>query len=129
VRRLIVLAAAGALLAGCSGPPGERDEVVSTARAWLAAVAAGDPAAECRLLSPAAQRSVATGDDTCEQALGDLDLPAGGTVGAVEVWSDRAQVRTGADTLFLVRLTGGWRVGGAGCTPQADRPYDCDVEG
>ena len=126
---MIVLTAAGALLVGCSGPPGERDQVVSTARAWLAAVSAGDPAAECRLLSPAAQASAATGDDTCEQALGDLDLPSGGSVGAVEVWSDRAQVRTGPDTLFLVKVKDGWRVGGAGCEAQADRPYDCDVEG
>lgn len=124
-----MVVAAVVLLAGCSGPPGERDHVVSTARAWLAAVAANDPAAECRLLSPATQESVATGDDTCERAVSDLDLPSQGSIGAVEVWSDRAQVRTGADTLFLVRLTGGWRVAGAGCQAQRDRPYDCDVEG
>ena len=43
--------------------------------------------------------------------------------------SDEAQVRTGEDTLFLVRVAGGWRVSGAGCTARRDGPYDCDVEG
>ena len=98
------------------------------ARQWLAAAQAGDAARLCGLLTPAAAESAATGDETCEQAVGDLDLP-GGTVGRIELWSDEAQVRAGADTLFLVRLSGGWRVNAAGCRPQGDRPYDCDVEG
>jgi hypothetical protein len=120
--------AAAALLTACGGPPGE-DEVTGTAREWLAAARARDAGALCRLLSPAAADSVATGDETCERAVADLALPGSGSVGAVEVWSDEAQVRTGADTLFLVRLTDGWRVSGAGCTPRGDRPYDCDVAG
>ena len=70
-----------------------------------------------------------TGDQTCPQAVSDLRLPGAGPVGQVEVWSDRAQVRTGTDTLFLTRLAGGWRVSGAGCTFRGDEPYDCDVEG
>lgn len=123
---LVALAVAAA---GCGAPAGERDRVVTTARSWAAAASAGDAAALCRLLSPAARESVATGDDTCEQAVGDLSLPGGGTVGAVEVWSDEAQVRLGGDTLFLVRLKDGWRVSGAGCTARPERPYDCDVAG
>lgn len=103
--------------------------MAGTAREWLAAAGAGDATALCRLLTPAAQASVATGGDTCEQAVADLDLPGGGSVGRVEMWSDEAQVRTGEDTLFLVRLTRGWRVNGAGCQPQADLPYDCEVAG
>ena len=126
-REAVALAAA-LLLAGCGAPPGE-DEVTRTARDWLAAAQARDAARLCALLTPAAAESAATGDETCEQAVSDLDLPGGGSVGQVEVWSDEAQVRTGDDTLFLVRLAAGWRVNGAGCTPQAERPYDCDVEG
>ena len=103
--------------------------MAGTARQWLAAAGIGDATALCRLLTPAARASVATGGDTCEQAIADLDLPGGGSVGRVEMWSDEAQVRTGEDTLFLVRLTPGWRVNGAGCQPQADRPYDCEVAG
>ena len=131
MRRSLAAAALVAVLTACGAPPGE-DEVTRTATEWLAAARAGDAPALGRLLSPAAAESVATGDDTCEQAVGDLDLAGSagdGSVGDVEVWSDEAQVRTGADTLFLVRLQDGWRVNGAGCTPRDDRPYDCDVEG
>jgi hypothetical protein len=103
--------------------------VRSTAREWLAAAEARDAARLCALLTPAAAESVATGDETCEQALGNLDLPGGGPVGDAELWSDQAQVRAGSDTLFLVRLGAGWRVNAAGCTPRGGRPYDCDVEG
>jgi ketosteroid isomerase-like protein len=129
--RLSTLAAvaglAGLLLAGCAVP--ETDAVTRTAEQWLAAARAGDAAALCRLLTPAAAESVATGDETCEQAVGDLDLPGAGPVRAVQVWSDRAQVKAGSDTLFLTRVTGGWRVSGAGCQARGDEPYDCDVEG
>jgi hypothetical protein len=116
------------LLSGCGIGPGT-DAVSRAADTWLAAARAGDAATLCRLLTPAAAESVASGNDTCEQAVGDLHLPGTGPVRAVQVWSDRAQVRTADDTLFLTRLSGGWRVSGAGCTAQGDRPYDCDVEG
>jgi hypothetical protein len=116
------------LLCGCGVIPGT-DAVTRTADQWLAAARAKDAAALCQLLTPAAAQSVTSGDETCQQAVGDLDLPGDGPVRAVQVWSDRAQVRTGADTLFLTKLAGGWRVSGAGCTFQGDQPYDCDVEG
>lgn len=116
------------LVAGC-GAPAQSAEVTRAAADWLAAAQAGDSARLCALLTPAAVDAVVTGDETCEQAVGDLDLPGGGSVGSVQLWSDEAQVRAGADTLFLVRLGSGWRVNGAGCTPRPDRPYDCAVAG
>jgi len=131
VRRAGVIAAGGlvALLAtGCGAAPGT-DAVTRTADQWLAAARANDAAALCRMLTPAAAQSVTSGDESCQQAVGDLDLPGDGPVESAQVWSDRAQVRTGADTLFLTKLTVGWRVSGAGCTFQGDEPYDCDVEG
>jgi hypothetical protein len=124
------VAAAGAVLVlatGCAQPG--TGAVTRTANAWLAAARAKDAAAECRLLTPAAAESAASGDETCTQAVGDLDLPGDGPVEAVQVWSDRAQVKTGTDTLFLTKLSGSWRVSGAGCQLQGDEPYDCDVEG
>jgi hypothetical protein len=130
VRRgwLIPAAALVVLLSGCGAAPGT-DAVTRAADQWLAAARAGDAAALCRLLTPAAVQSVVSGDETCQQAVGDLDLPGTGPVDSVQVWSDRAQVRTGADTLFLTRVAAGWRVSGAGCTFRGDQPYDCDVEG
>jgi hypothetical protein len=115
-------------VAGCGAPAGS-DEVTRTAREWEAAAAAGDAGRLCALLSPTAAESVAAGDETCSQAVGDLRLPGDASVGTVQLWGDRAQVRAGTDTLFLVRLAVGWRVSGAGCTPNGDRPYTCDVEG
>ena len=124
----VVAAGAVVLLAGCGAPTGT-DEAARTAADWLIAARAGNAQRLCALLTPSAVDSVVTGDQTCEQAVGDLDLPTGGTVGTVELWSDEAQVKAGTDTLFLVRLSRGWRVNGAGCTPRADRPYDCAVAG
>jgi hypothetical protein len=125
-----VLAGLGvlALAAGCGAAPGT-GAVTRTADDWLAAARANDAAALCRLLTPAAQESAVTGNQTCPQAVGDLDLPGDGPVGPVEVWSDRAQVKAGTDTLFLTRLAGGWRVSAAGCTARRGRPYDCEVSG
>ncbi|MFL6127804.1 MAG: hypothetical protein ACJ73E_01915 [Mycobacteriales bacterium] len=131
MRRSVSAAAVLAVLGlgtGCGTPPGE-DEVVAAARQWEAAAEAADAGRLCALLTPAAAESAATGDETCERAVGDLHLPGGARVGAVQLWSDEAQVRAGNDTLFLVKLAAGWRVNAAGCTPQRDRPYDCDVEG
>ena len=176
VRRGLMIVAGGLVVllsAGCGAAPGT-DAATRAADQWLAAARAKDAAALCRMLTPAAAQSVASGDQTCEQAVGDLDLPgdgfactkpdpdliaafreAGGAgkpmqVGtkvcygpdedsarrtAHRIWRNEAlpgelaQVRTGADTLFLTKLTVGWRVSGAGCTFQGDEPYDCDVEG
>ena len=45
----------------------------------------------------------------------------------VEVFDSMAQVRVGADTVFLSRYDGGWRVVAAACTPVPGRPYDCSI--
>jgi hypothetical protein len=127
--RWVPAAAVLAVLAtGCGAAPGT-DAVTRVADTWLAAARAKDAATLCRLLTPSAAQSVETGDETCEQAVRSLELPGDGPVGTVQVWSDRAQVRAGTDTLFLIRLAGGWRVSAAGCTFQGDQPYDCDLEG
>ena len=47
----------------------------------------------------------------------------------IQVWGDAAQVRIGADVIFLRRQQAGWQVRAAGCTPQPGTAYDCDVDG
>jgi hypothetical protein len=128
LRGLLVGAGVLALTTACASAPGT-DAVTRVADDWLAAARADDPTALCGLLTPSAAQSAVTGDQTCPQAIGDLDLPADGPVGRVEVWSDRAQVKTGTDTLFLTKVSGGWRVSAAGCTARPSRPYDCEVSG
>jgi len=128
LRALLVGAGVLALTTACAAAPGT-DGVTRAADDWLAAARAKDATALCRLLTPAAAESAVTGDQTCPQAVGDLRLPGAGPVGQVEVWSDRAQVKAGADTLFLTKIDGDWRVSAAGCTARHGRPYDCEVSG
>jgi hypothetical protein len=128
LRALLVGTGVLALTAACGVAPGT-DGVTRAADDWLAAARAKDATSLCRLLPPAAAESAVTGDQTCPQAVGDLRLPGAGPVGEVEVWSDRAQVRAGADTLFLTRIDGDWRVSAAGCSARPGRPYDCEVSG
>lgn len=125
-----VLAGLGvlALATGCGAAPGT-GAVTRAADNWLAAARAHDAATLCRLLTPAAQEAAVTGSQTCPQAVADMKLPGDGPAGHVEVWSDRAQVKTRADTLFLTKVAGGWRVSAAGCTAREGRPYDCEVSG
>ena len=127
LRALLVGAGVLALTTACAAPG--TDGVTRAADDWLAAARAKDATTLCRLLTPAAAESAVTGDQTCPQAVGDLRLPGAGPVGEVEVWSDRAQVRAGTDTLFLTRIDGDWRVSAAGCSARPGRPYDCEVSG
>ncbi|PRY56273.1 hypothetical protein [Glycomyces artemisiae] len=115
-------------VAGCgAGQRGE--EAGAAAEAFVAALAEGDGAAACGLLSPEAVEQVVSqeGKD-CEAAVLALGLPAEAS-GTAEVWGDRAQVKTGSDVLFLAELEDGWKVVAAGCAPQGERPYECEVEG
>jgi hypothetical protein len=105
------------LTGGCGS--GTEDLVRRAADDFTAALAEGDTERACDMLTERARE-----DAECSS----LDLP-GGSVESVEVWGDAAQVRTSDDVLFLRDLTSGWRVSGAGCTAQADRPYKCEVGG
>ncbi len=113
--------------AGCGAPESTTRSVEQVAGRFLAAIERGDAATACSLLTPDAAGSLGSADRTCADALGELDLPRGGSVGASEVWSTEARVRTGVDTLFLSDLGAGWKVAAAGCTPRDRRPYDCEV--
>jgi len=116
------------LSAGCT--PAAEPQARAAAEAFQAAVAGRDLAAACGLLSDAARDNLESATVTsCAQALARLDL-TGGQVGAVSVWGDNAQAKTGAGALFLAEFSAGWKVTGAGCTFRSeDLPYDCDVEG
>jgi hypothetical protein len=64
---------------------------------------------------------------SCAQGIGDVPH-TGGDVVEVQVWGGNAMVRLGRDTVFLDKAPSGWRVAAAACTPQAEGPYDCEVE-
>lgn len=114
---------AALLLAGCAGA--EQPEVERVATSFEDAT--GDPGARCDLLTPKAREQLER-SGPCGDQLGDLPL-GGGEVESVEVWGGDAQVRLSGDTVFLTRTSAGWKVAAAACTPSAEGPYDCEVEG
>ncbi|MEV8437687.1 hypothetical protein AB0425_09975 [Actinosynnema sp. NPDC051121] len=105
------------VLGGCG--TGSDDLARRAAEEFTAAVSSGDSDRACDLLTERAREDV-----QCSS----LDVQAG-TVQSVEVWGDAAQVRTSDGVLFLRELTSGWRVSGAGCEAQGERPYKCEVGG
>ncbi|MGY1810220.1 hypothetical protein ACI8AF_22875 [Blastococcus sp. SYSU D00669] len=128
MRRLsALLAGAGALalLTGCASAAEPDVGDVATAFEDPAA----DPQARCDLLAPATLATFESEESaSCPEAIGDVPLP-GGEVTAVEVWGGDAQVRLGGETVFLTETDAGWKVTAAGCEPQGDAPYECEVEG
>ena len=123
-RKTLATACGLALLSGAAACSADQRESAASAAAaaFTDAIASGDAAAACAALAPeTADALAASQGETCEASLASQQLP-GGPVGEVQVWGDRAQVRTDADVLFLVELEDGWKVVAAGCEPQGDRP-------
>ncbi|XVQ08352.1 hypothetical protein ACQP1W_38200 [Spirillospora sp. CA-255316] len=123
---LLVGTACFGFCAGC-GTGDEKAAVRETASALFQDVRDGDGGAACARLVPRAASSLEIGGASCARQILRLGLE-GGALGRVEVWSDQARVRAGADTVFLTRWGTGWRVTAAGCEPRREGPYDCEVE-
>jgi hypothetical protein len=128
MRRVAGRAAGVALMAGVVSCSSAALSAVETAAAQFAgALARHDGAAACALLTDDARRGTETFGRSCAEQVATLPDPGG--VEQVEVWSDVAQVRLDGDTVFLVRFPDGWRVSAAGCTPEEEAPYQCEVQG
>ncbi|MBP2326826.1 hypothetical protein JOF56_007211 [Kibdelosporangium banguiense] len=116
------------LLAGC-GDSSETATVREVTTRFESAMVSHDSSTACSLLAPEAVRRIdGLRPEGCVQALSSLKIPSA-PPGDTQVWGDTAQVRTSADTLFLRRFPGGWRIIGAGCTPRGEQPYECTVDG
>jgi len=122
-----VLLAAGALvllMSGCSSA--ERPEVEQVATQFEDS--SGDAQHRCELLLPDALKQLEGQlKKPCAEGIGDVPLQ-GGDVVDVQVWGGDALVRLSGDTVFLSKAATGWRVAAALCTPQAEGPYDCEVD-
>jgi hypothetical protein len=125
-----VLPLAVVALAGCASVGGQADAAAAVATRLLTAVQGKDGAAACALLAPDTASEVEqSGGKPCPEAILDENLPGPGAVTGTAVYGQWAQVRVGADTVFLAAFPGGWRVVAAGCKPRGARPYDCEVQG
>ncbi|WP_433305675.1 hypothetical protein ACQP2F_18715 [Actinoplanes sp. CA-030573] len=128
MKRLLI-ALVPLLAAGCASPSDRGTAAAAAANRLLTAVAAKDGAGACAVLAPDTGAEVAqSADKPCSEAILDDDLPRPGRVLGTEVYGRRAQVRLDDDTVFLAVFPDGWRVVAAGCTPQGEKPYDCQVE-
>jgi hypothetical protein len=119
---LVLLAAGGTACASAAEPT-----VAATATSFASAMARHDGVTACDLLTDAARRDAETFGRSCATEL--ATLPDPGDVQQVDVWGDAAQARLAGDTLFLLQSPDGWRVSAAGCTPQGEAPYQCEVQG
>ena len=130
--------ASAALLAvvsvtGCAGRGSAETGAVSAASELFISVASTQPGKACDLLAPATLESIASDDEECATALGDLEVrtkQANGPGLRAQVYGRDAIVQWDDQTMFLARFDNGWLVTAAGCTPRGkDLPYDCSIEG
>lgn len=122
-----LLLACTPVLAGCAAA--DRPDVESVVRHFYDAYDRRDGATACRLLAPAARQQVEQSSGvSCARGLLQEHLPRPGQVSRTTVSGDQAQVRLGGDTAFVAKFPGGWKVMAVGCSPQPQRPYDCEVE-
>ena len=114
-------------LSGCSS--GNEDAVTRTSEQLHASLRGNDGAAACELLSDDAQQELAESGSSCATAVTETGIPDSGQVVEVTVYGTAAQVRYDEDVVFLGEFADGWKVTAAGCSPRADAPYDCQVQG
>jgi hypothetical protein len=124
--RVAVACTAAVLASGCAGS--QDAAATAAARDLLAAVQEGDGGAACRVLAPpTADELDQTSGKPCDRAVLEEDLGSGDGPVRTEVFDAMAQVRLGADTVFLSRFGARWLVVAAACTPVEDSPYDCSI--
>jgi hypothetical protein len=112
------------VLSGCAST--QQPEVQRVATAFENSGA--DAESRCDLLTPKARAALEQNQSqSCADAIDELPLQ-GGKVRAVQVWGGDAQVKLAGDTVFLTETHAGWKVTAAACTPNADAPYDCEVQ-
>jgi len=127
VGAVVLLAGLAACSAGGRGTPTGPLNAVET---FEGALKHGDAATACGLLAPPTRKELEQSQSAhCAKALPDQNIPAATTGADVEVYGDEAIARVPGDVLFLTNVGGTWMVSAAGCKPQPDEPYDCEVKG
>jgi hypothetical protein len=118
-----------AVLPGCGTGADDRD-ARSAATRFEAAIQAHDGAAACDQLSDDASSKLESSEKKpCGKAILSIELKPSRAVVETSVWVTSAQVRLAHDTLFLDETPRGWKISAAGCKPQPEKPYDCELEG
>jgi hypothetical protein len=131
-RLTTVVAIAGVLLTGACGTADREADVTAVSDRFHAALEEGDGGAACaELNSETAKKLERQEKRPCEDAILELELPAGARADGVDVYMTSAYATlAGAGAAFLDEGAEGWKISAAGCVPSgADQPYDCELEG
>jgi len=116
------------LVAGCATGVGDTAGPARVAAAFYGALSAGDGQVACRLLATTTRAALVSSESKpCPAAISSAGAQSSAVV-SVTVFGQSALVRLNADTAFLSRFSGRWRVVAAGCKQQPGRPYDCRLE-
>ncbi|CCQ45131.1 hypothetical protein ARTSIC4J27_1064 [Pseudarthrobacter siccitolerans] len=128
-RYLLVVAGIAALLAvsGCA-PDGTAP--ADAAQEFHQAMSSSDWSSACSMLeSDTREKTAREQEGSCEDHLRNLQIQEPGTVARTETYGRGAFVEFENDAVFLAAAEGGWKITAAGCTPNGDAPYTCEVGG
>lgn len=126
----VAAAVAVVMVGGCGAVSERRDEARAAAERFEQALAARQYAQVCHALADVTRQEVEqSAGGPCEKGMSQANAPDGGSVIHVDVHGRQARAVLTGDTLFLSRFPDGWKVMAAGCTPQPDRPYQCEIKG
>ncbi|HEX5534059.1 MAG TPA: hypothetical protein VFX33_10000 [Actinomycetales bacterium] len=115
------------LVSGCTS--GHATDAADAASRFYQALEGSDGAGACDLLAPKTREEIESSSGTdCAKAILDEQLPSVKSRFKATVFGDQAQVKLGSETVFLAEFPDGWKVVAAGCTPNGDLPYDCEVQ-
>ncbi|WP_306635126.1 hypothetical protein [Pseudarthrobacter siccitolerans] len=126
---VVTVAGIAALLAvsGCA-PDGAAP--ADAAQEFHQDLSRSDWSAACAMLqSDTRGKTAQEQESSCEDHLGNLQIQEPGTVTRTEIYGRAAFVEFEHDAVFLAAAGGGWKVTAAGCTPNGDAPYNCEVGG
>jgi hypothetical protein len=125
----VAVAGIAALLAvtGCA-PDGTAP--ADAAQEFHQAMSASDWSSACSMLeTDTREKTAREQENSCEDHLRNLQLQEPGTVTHTEIYGRGAFVEFENDAVFLAASGGGWKITAAGCTPNGDAPYTCEVGG
>jgi hypothetical protein len=128
-RYLLVLAGIAPMLAlsGCA-PDGAAP--ADTAEEFHQALSSSDWSSACSmLLSDTREKTAQEQESSCEDHLRNLQIQEPGTLTRTEIYGRGAFVEFENDAVFLAAAEGGWKITAAGCTPNGEAPYTCEVGG
>lgn len=125
-----LMAAAIAALMVLPGCAPEGTAAADAAREFHQALSGSEWSAACALLqSDTRDKTAREQESSCEDHLRNLRIPEPGTVTRTEIYGRAALVEFENDAVFLAAAEGGWKITAAGCTPNGDAPYTCEVGG